>query len=459
MKDMRIRHHIVILVITVLLLGIPSAIGSQAYADTTASLEIVEYNMVVAQHETYSLRDVRAIYPDGSLYNFFATKNVEISVSDDTVLQLKHNENSDLFSIEALAPGKSTLTIANGECTAQLEITVADYGIAVISRGFPEKASVDKGSWLDFGAGIDDAIIATINMGEEEEQLLYMEEEDFKLSASNDKVIVDKRGVKGVKKGTVDVTLTITSDQEPDLYGKTFTCKVTVIEGPKAKPTTVISQSKTADHAAVFYNHINVGVKYGDYDEFQIWYSTKKDSGYKKLPIRKCRTVDDFDMVPQFYMYEVEKNLKANTKYYFKVRVRYRDEYHNGGWSKYSKPKEYWTAAKPISDSKVKFNKKTRKASWKKTKGAVGYVYTIKAYEILGKNIFGQDVIYIARETKVTKKNNLKTPKKLLSVPVKEVENVKPITKHGKYYFVNGEFMKKKTSAFKVESTGEKSAV
>lgn len=132
------------------------------------------------------------------------------------------------------------------------------------------------------------------------------------------------------------------------------------------------------------------------------------------------------------------KKLKQNTKYYYKIRVKYIEEEFDNSWSEWSKTVAYWTTPKPIKDSKVKYKKSTRKVTIpKQPKKVTGYLYCVGASRHVGYNIFGQEIRYRSGARRITTKRIFKV-KNIDGMRISVIYDVVPYVKHGKYYYVNG---------------------
>jgi len=140
------------------------------------------------------------------------------------------------------------------------------------------------------------------------------------------------------------------------------------------------------------------------------------------------------------------KKLTPNTRYRFKVRISL-----DGGetWAFRGKPVTYYTAARPFQKAK---NTET-KCTWKKVKGASGYLVATNLGYFAGYNIFGREVYKSERSYRIVKRNSFK-PKWVNDQVYKgkdyeKVELVLPIIKHGKYYYCYGAGPVKKIAGVK----------
>ena len=146
------------------------------------------------------------------------------------------------------------------------------------------------------------------------------------------------------------------------------------------------------------------------------------------------------------------KKVKQNTKYYYKMRMKYTGVEYDNSWSKWSRVTgAYWTGVKPFKfdDNRIKLNKKTRKVTIPKPSTKVkGYIYSVGASKHLGYNIFGQEVRYRSGARRITTKRIFKV-KNIDGMRVSVVYDVIPYTKHGKYYYVHGYKPMKNINKFK----------
>lgn len=166
---------------------------------------------------------------------------------------------------------------------------------------------------------------------------------------------------------------------------------------------------------------------------FKVYRSTKKNGKYKYIgKVSYKKTLG--------YLEFVDKKVKPNTRYYYKVKVKVHGD---GDFGPFSKPMEYWTAPKP----KVKIKSNTlSKASWKKVKGTTGYLVTEHCIQFAGYNIFGQELRDSITAAKLVKKTTYKKKYYDLSkggAKSKSDLSVTTYAKHGKYYYVSGRIITK----------------
>ena len=258
--------------------------------------------------------------------------------------------------------------------------------------------------------------------------------------------VIKKIYLAAVGGGTATITMKVKAE---GLEGLTRSFKITVQEGPKAQRPTLVSQTTLKEY--VYHNSIVVGMKASSTSnlEYELYRSKSPNKGFKKVTVNKPLKLGS----AKYYTFEDYTGLKANTKYYYKVRARYTDSYNSNEWSEFSKVQAYWTAPKPISDKKVKYNKTTRQATIPSVKNVAGYVYTAHGVKKLGYNIFGQGV-YVGVEKTLTTSKRIFTVKKVRSdMYASYIADVKPYAKHGKYYYVSGYRLTKKLSSFKATKT------
>lgn len=174
-----------------------------------------------------------------------------------------------------------------------------------------------------------------------------------------------------------------------------------------------------------------LGASLGGVSQIQIWRATKQNGKYKLIKTLGSNKIG-YDPA-----YE-DKKLKPNTAYYYKVRARCAGE---KTWGSFSKPVKYWTAPKHKVAGK---RTSGRMVTWKKTKGAKGYIVTDSYVKKLGYNVFWQKVMWGSDVTKTTTKTKWKLRK-----AGGWVDSIIPYAKHGKYYYAHGKAVVKNLSKYK----------
>lgn len=214
---------------------------------------------------------------------------------------------------------------------------------------------------------------------------------------------------------------------------------------------TVISQVKSGlDNCTpyVYSNKVEVAFKptnpVGHLNDtiFELWRSTSKNGKYKKVAsatlLELREAYDDYNgyglggqIDDDTYYLMDHKKVKANTKYYYKIRSRYT---YADAYSEFSNVKIYWTA--PKTKYNISYNKSLGRYSWKKVKNVSGYVYWVDVEGSLKWNTSYTDVYHETlefgyRTTKTYAKKGLK------------VSSVSPYRKHGDYYYMDNHALTK----------------
>ena len=172
----------------------------------------------------------------------------------------------------------------------------------------------------------------------------------------------------------------------------------------------------------IYSDSIRLDIKDVQLGDYEIYRSTSLNSGYTKISTG---------------LYD--KNLKPNTKYYYKARVKLKGQ---NVFGPFSKPVAYWTAPKGTyyyldSTNKITYNKSTHKISWPKINGATGY-YVIPYYNwFRGYNIFGQRLYTNYIELKRTTNTSIDAWKCSGYWPV-DIRAVVPYAVHNGYIYMNG---------------------
>ena len=244
------------------------------------------------------------------------------------------------------------------------------------------------------------------------------------------------------------------------LAGKRFTIQMTVTSKESCPGTTLRSQGKANHSLFYFENEIDFKILREASVEYELYRSTSKDSGYKLVKTFTGSNHSDFgETYGTVQDGDNANKLKANTRYYYKIRARYTDPKYDNTWSEFSSPVSYYTAAKPLAKSKYSYSESTHRLKITKVTGAKGYIYRLRACDFIGYNVFGQSVMFSEEQNLYTSKTNFITKKKVQNHTAYTVNWVIPVTKHGDYYYANGYKPVKKTSAYKSEVETDKRAI
>lgn len=443
--------------------------------EPTHRLSAFTKEMVVGEVETES--SVKFYSLTGSSYEPYA------SIEADNLIV--ESLNPEIVSVEVKAPypnspdfycivltGISTGTAKvrvilpkynNPKLTAiaEEEITVIDPNQAVIAE-FPGDRNLNKGDTVYF----DKSYNATI--GEKFSDFITTDEH-FAITSSDTNVVKVLKGdsnlfadqyLKAVGPGSATITMTVINKEGP-INGIARSFNINVTQGAKATAPTLMTQVNAK--YSVYYNRINIAYKVKDQNAtYEVWRSTSPKKNFKKVGTIKVKksSINGYMDVPSWgsmepgsrtYFDDFSKKhpVKANTKYYYKMRVKYTDEYFDNSWSNWSKVQAYWTSPKPIADKQVKFNKSTKKVTLpKQNKKMTGYIYTVSGVKFLGYNIFGGRVYYSANSTRHTTKRIFKVTN-VEGMRPSNVDTVIPYMKHGKYYYAHGYDLVKNLNKYK----------
>ncbi len=417
----------------------------------------VESQMMQGAEESYTSIRWTA---DGKRNSESVNEYTKAESSNPSVLKVYAEEVTGKYSygasysfwrlrLEAVRPGTAEVTVQFKKNTVSFAVEVIGRSQAVIEK-FPGNMTINKGSSFWFER--DYKILCGSYYD-------YIWLRECEVTSSNPNVVRVVAGkpsetlrqiyIQGMDSGTATITFTVT--KEGLLNGLSGSFQVTVKEGPKASAPVIASQ--TSFQPMVFSDRMFVGIKLlGGNMEYEVYRSTSQNKGYKKIG----SFIKENGEAGRLYEYDdLSKNLKANKKYYYKVRARHRDFYYSEEWSEFSAVKEYWTAPKMIEDKKVKYNKKTKTVTIPKVKNISGYIYTPHGVRKLGYNIFGQPVYWGCERTATSTKRIFKV-KAFARTPVVYVADVRPYAKHNKYYYAEGYKLTKKLSSFKKAEDGHK---
>lgn len=281
---------------------------------------------------------------------------------------------------------------------------------------------------------------------------------DYSYTSSNENAIVIKNHYLLTNNpGKSTITLKIDRCSNKNFIGKTFTFDMTVTATPPCPGTKMVSQGKAGHYCSYKYLEASFYVIKGEV-EYEVYMSNSKKGEYKLVSTKSATASETSVLIHIGDMISVSTyDVKPDTKYYFKVRARYTDSFSDNSFSKFSEPVEYWTAAAEITE-KISFSSSSRKGSWPAHKGAKGYFYQLGASHFEGYNIFGQRVYYTESQQYISKKNTITAPKKISALAPASLGKIYPITKHGKYYYLNGQKLCKSMKSFELKYDNDKYA-
>ena len=206
--------------------------------------------------------------------------------------------------------------------------------------------------------------------------------------------------------------------------------KLTINVKDKVKTPYIVEQGKVKSggfHSMAYCNSVTLDIKgyeSGEVQEIEIYRSTSKNSGYKKV-------------VTSYY----DKGLKPNTCYFYKARIKLQKQ---NVFGPFSKPVAYWTAPKGHYDwfenrEKMKYNKSSHTISWPKISGATGYIVAPYYSWFRGYNIFGQELYANTIEVKTTKNTSMNAWKAAATNywPL-SIKAVVPYAVHNGYVYAEG---------------------
>lgn len=213
-----------------------------------------------------------------------------------------------------------------------------------------------------------------------------------------------------------------------------------VLFAPQISAKTVLAKApkiiEQGEYDLLKSNVIKLTFKYyGDgLDAVRIYRKDSKNAPYKVVKEKGGLWEQDWGGEYEYKDYDV----KPNHKYWYKVQTIAWDSEE---WSEESEPEVFWTLPKWKS---FRVKRKGNNVSWRKMKGATGYVVTETYDKFVGYNIFGQRLYDCYRKTYFTKKNKYKIKnrnyyKNSISV------SVGCYVKHdGKYYCNDGDIYSSK---------------
>ena len=409
---------------------------------------------------------------------YFKPETCTVTSSDPNVLNvvmeaLKYDPSEYWIKAKALSPGTAAVNFAWTDGTV-VETTVQVVDCSQLDFGGQSfvDCQLNKGSTktlpYEYKAVLGERYVGGFFVNET--TVTSSNEKVVKVYQDNNDGYFGSCYLKAVGPGTAVITLTVDKDEKGEFNGVTKSFQVTVKQGPKATAPVLCNQAASGAH--LMYNRLDVVYKLKNQNAtYEIWRSTSPKKNFKKvgtIHVKEDVVLKGYFKVPGFAGaweagskvtfddYKKKFRLKANTKYYYKMRVKYTDAYYDNSWSKWSKVQVYWTPPQPLADSKIKFNKSSRIVKIPKVKNVSGYIYTAGAIEKLGYNVFGQGVYYTADKTTTTQKRSFKVGYVEGMKPC-EVTNVIPYKKHGQYYYAHGYKPVKKLTRYKA-SDGHKFA-
>lgn len=483
MKQQKRKNRKLVAIITAILMMCTWTAG--AFAETvlpegaptepTHRLSAFTEEMVVGEVETEA--SVKFYSLTGSSFEPYASVEADNliveSLNPEIVtaeVKAPYPSSPDMYCIvlTGISTGVGTVRIVysknnnpNLTAIAEAQITVIGQDQAVIAD-FPGDRNLNKGDTILF----DRSYNATI--GEKFSDFINTDEH-FAITSSNPAVVEVRRDdslqfadqyLKAVGPGSATITMTVVNKEGP-INGISKSFNVNVTQGAKA--TAPVLTTQVAAKYSVYYNRIHIAYKIKDQNAtYEVWRSTSPNKNFKKVGTIKVQksSINGYMDVPSWgsmepgskaYFDDFSKKypVKANTKYYYKMRVKYTDEYFDNSWSKWSKVQAYWTSPKPIADKKVKYNRNTRKVTFPKQNiKMTGYIYTASGVKFLGYNIFGGKVYYSANSTRFSTKRTFKVAN-VEGMKPSNVDTVIPYVKHGKYYYAHGYDLVKSPKKYK----------
>ena len=379
------------------------------------------------------------LYFDNYTYKHSDTVKVQRDIND------KYGKYSDVESY-VVNPGEEitkTFTLDEGKYRIEMKSNNGNRGDFTLSlvKGALEASKIsfkDKTATIERGTSTYITAITTPEDGTA----------NVTYKSSNTKVAtVNERGwVTGVKDGTATITATLQN-------GAKATIKVVV------KEMKAVAEVVSQKNFYAYHNKNEVLLNFTPYKDtytdatyisdldinrvkrtFKVYRSNKKNGKYKYMgSVSYNKTVG--------YNEFVDKKVKPNTKYYYKVQVKVHGD---GDFGPMSKAVEYWTTPNPTV--KVKSNTFT-KATWKKVKKTTGYIATEHCIRFEGYNIFGQEVRSSITAAKMTTKTSFAKKYYYVSkggAKSKSDFSVTTYGKHGKYYYVSGRIVTKYKSDLEI---------
>ena len=460
MKKVLQRHRMHAAAIAVLAMLI-SFVGISDYAEAAGSAYVDEYLFIEKailegeEVDTYDTVETSR----GDVY--LNPEDCVVTVSDPEVLTISWQEISyDPGHYRLIATG-----LKEGTATVNIHCLKKDVysedTIEVISKS---KVVLKSGPFYA-STNISDGTLSKAGTFTLYEYTCYLDGEWLEtvsatymdITSSNPKAVKvykpegAKPYLKGVGPGKAVITLTVNHANNKGLNGVSATFNVTVEGGGRATAPVLCDQA--ASGAYLLHNRLEVNYKLKNQNAiYEIWRSKSPNKNFKRvgrIVVKEDSVMDGYFKVPylsgsweggekvSFDDYSKKHRLQANTKYYYKMRVKYTDPYFDNSWSKWSKVRTYWTPPKPLADSKIKFNSGSRYVKIPKVKGAKGYIYTYSAVELRGYNVFGQPVYYTAEKTRTTSKRSFKVGT-VEGMRPDDVDDVVPYAKHGNYYYAHG---------------------
>ena len=382
-----------------------------------------EYNTVVTVTPVYAKLPIHRL----TLNTLHTNTNKVIDLSDGVVAScsssnkkvatvkstINYEREVDRYNgsiyIEAKKAGTSIIKVTDkyGH-TDSLNVTVVDDDAARFRKAWPSQITLEEGeTWYSLDSFLTGCRSSNTKVA----------------TAKHDICTID---IKAKKRGKTTVTV-------ESKFGTTAKIKVNVI-GCRLKAR--VSQNYLGGRVSSKENDLTVLIKgtrkMADGDtwgraKWQLYRSTSKNGKY----ILVGSGWEDEYLYPGYECDAIDKNLKPNKKYWYKVRAS-RD---GKNWGVMSTPKAFWTAVK--NPAKVKLS--GDKITWSKVKGAKGYAAGIKWSWLRGYNIFGKPLFGHA-----TKWKNAGKKRKISANYGRDYADWRTsftavaYTKHDGYYYIDG---------------------
>lgn len=349
--------------------------------------------------------------------------------------------------------------------------TFYEYDNCFSMYRFPEKMTIRTGDEISLslevglpGAGRE--WLDYYSLESNDENILTIDGKKSVDNARDTKIKARKPGVATLK----FVRIEQECDDSDNYYNAYYTyyVQITVIDKKdwlrtmtpnKAKVISQVNSGSLGYKPYVYSNKVEVGFKpLGSEGRekvtYELWRSTQKDGTYEKVAAATVTELNQAEMYGystggtlddgEYYLVD-KKNVKANTKYYYKIRSRFTE-----GDVYVDSPniEIYWTA--PKVKTRIGYSKSLKRYAWKKVKGVAGYVYWVGEdgdRELIWNSTFSHYTYTGGYDGYRTTKTYAKKGVTVLSVS--------PYTKHGKYYYMaNHPLTKNKSNLTDIEYLG-----
>lgn len=351
--------------------------------------------------------------------------------SDTSILRLDNRTNSIVLSPENPGIAKIEL-IKNNGIVDSINIRVMDYSNAkvvantfYITKSYKEVyVTMNIPSTLSLYVG-DERRLKSVTIIKGGRTVEYINCDSLSFESS-DSSIVETAGFSNDK-----FTAVRSGKCTVKLIGKyNLAAELTLNVKDKVKTPYIVEQGKVTSggyHSIAYCDSVRLdygGFSDDDLQEIEVYRSTSKYSGYKKVDVG-------------YY----DDGLKPNTRYFYKARIKLRKQ---NVFGPFSKPVAYWTAPKGHYDwfekpEKIKYNESTHMISWAKINGASGYIVAPYYSWFRGYNIFGQEVYTTTIELKTTKNTSMKAWKcASTSHWPSSIKAVVPYAVHNGYVYAEG---------------------